>query len=179
MRQPDTSHRTHGRTVACAPGTATVATQASRVPRCGESTRMRSYTPDSSVSPTAPLPSPLSPLPSFYNRRHRRRSLAPNLPQSLRSSLLICSRPILARLPFPCERVDRNLDSDNSPQLRRDVVRRSVGNVPWFLSSGFMPLDQRRDVCEQPSRILDDPGHAARVDDRIVPRRHRLAVFPL
>ena len=44
---------------------------------------------------------------------------------------------------------------------------------------GFVRVDQPVQVGEQPAGVVDHPRHAVRMDDRVVPRRHHLAVLAL
>src|SRR5262249_32059630 len=90
-----------------------------------------------------------------HDLRHCRLRWAALAPHPLDRPCAILRRPVLAHLPFPFEPDDRQLEADDTLELRADEFRRRVGHRPWLRPARLMRLGQAGYDVQQSVRILE------------------------
>ena len=100
----------------------------------------------------------------------RLRCEAGDRPQPVRHLL------VLTRLELRFEAIDGNLDADDGARHLLDVRGRRVGDAPWCLLPGLVPIRQSLQHVPLPLGIFHGMGDAMRMDHGVVPGGHDLSV---
>ncbi len=82
------------------------------------------------------------------------------------------SRAILSQLPLTFQAFSFNFQADDAAQLRRNEIRRRVGNIPRMRESGFVFAGESVNEREQAIVVVKSPNCSVRMNRKVIPSRH-------